>query len=222
METVVVTGATGGIGGAVVGAFAQRGDLVVAGTRDRTNTHSDTDDRDGSGRVEWVGVDVRDEYDVERLMETAARTGDGIDVVIPCAAVNHTPEGHRLAETSYAAFDDTFRTNARGVFATIREAVPHLNEGARVLVPGCEGASAPENNTGAYGVSKAASTAIAMSFASELGAAVAVVDPGVVASELTGPDGREPAAVAELFVETAEAEPESIDGQRIDHRTTRP
>lgn len=220
MKTVVVTGATGGIGRAVCAAFAREGASVVASARDSRQVESAKASFSGADiDIDWVVADVRDEYDIERLMESAARNG-GVDVVIPCAAVNHdSGSDPRIADTSYAAFDDTFRTNARGIFTTIREAIPHLNDGARVLIPTCDYNDTPRD---VYDISKTTATAIAKGFADEISAAVAVVDPGVIATELTGDQGRDPSDAAALFVEAADRSPDSIDGTRIDHRSTRP
>ncbi|MFB6103641.1 MAG: SDR family NAD(P)-dependent oxidoreductase [Halobacteriaceae archaeon] len=223
MDTVVVTGATGGIGRAVTTAFLDAGDRVLASDRDRETLEemvATLGDRPGS--ISGVVADVRDEYDLERLAETAARRGDGIDVLVPCAAVHHgTPGETTLVAESYAAFDDTLRTNVRGVFATIREATPHLAEGSRVLVPTCPVTDSPGSGEGAYAVSKAAAETVAAVFAAELEAAVAVVDPGVVATALTGEDGRDPADAADLFLEAANRPADAVNGERIDHRSRR-
>jgi len=223
MDTVVVTGATGGIGHAVTAAFLDSGDRVVASGRDREALDTlVAAQEDGDAPISGVVADVRDEYDVERLVETAARRGDGIDVLIPCAAVNHGTAGETpLATASYAAFDDTLRTNVRGVFATVREAVPHLNDGARVLIPTCPVTDSSGAGEGAYGVSKAAAETVAAVFAAELDAGVGVVDPGVVATELTGGEGRDPAEAAALFVDAARRSTTALNGERIDHRSRR-
>ena len=208
--TVVVTGAGGAIGGALVEAFADEGATVTAGV------HGDDDrfvDHDG---VETVRVDARDEFDVEYLMEEAAGTG-AIDLVIPCAAVFHgDPGAQRLAEEGYAAFDDEYRTNARGVYLAVKEALPHFADDARVLVPSGSIAEDTKPGYGGYAVSKAAAEAVARQFAAEIDQTVGVVDPGVVASELTGGQGRDAEDVVGLFRWAAtEAPAAEFDGGRL-------
>lgn len=223
--TVVVTGGTRGIGNAVARAFAERGDHVVVCSRDSeavSETIAELSELDGS--ASGLRADVRDEFDVERLMEHAAKEGEtvGIDVLVANAGVAHGAPGETPIESeSYASFDDAIRTNVRGIFATIREAVPHLSSDARVLVPSGAVAHEAKPGTGAYGVSKAGGEAVARAFAADVEAAVGVVDPGVVATDLTGAGhAREPEAVAPMFVWAAvEADPAKLDGGRIDLRT---
>ncbi|QKY17255.1 SDR family oxidoreductase [Halorubrum sp. CBA1229] len=163
-------------------------------------------------------VDVRDEFDLERFFQRAAREGGPIDVVFANAAVFHGAPGERPTdELSYADYDDTMRTNARGVFATIAEAVPHLADDARVIVPSGSVAHESKAGMGAYAVSKAAAEAVARGFAADLEAAVGVVDPGLVATDLTGKErARDPESVAPLFVWAAtEAPAEDLNGERL-------
>jgi 3-oxoacyl-[acyl-carrier protein] reductase len=223
-STVVVTGGAGGIGTALVRAFADAGATVVAAVRtgsDDRPMSSDDGASDGlfSDRpsVETATADVRDEFDAERLMERAARAGGEIDLVLPCAAVFHGEPGESpLPEESYTAFDNQFRTNARGVFTTVKEALPHLAADARVLVPSGAVATEPSAGYGGYAVSKAAAEAVARGFAADIEQAVGVVDPGVVATELTGGQGRDPEDVAGMFHWAAtEADPEELNGGRL-------
>lgn len=224
--TAVVTGASRGIGEAVVRRFAAEGAHVVACSRDQevieavaADVEADGGGDDAAGgTVTTVRADVRDEFDVERLMETAARESDGgIDVVVACAGVYHGSPGETpLSGESYSAFDDTLRTNARGVFVTVKEALPHLADDARILVPSGSVAREPKPGYGSYAVSKAAAEALVRGFAADLDRPVGVVDPGVVATDLTGGQGRDPEDAAGLFHWAAvEAPAEAIDGEVV-------
>jgi len=244
--TVAITGATSGIGRAVAEAFVDEGAFVAVSGRDGaavdrtvaalngegddagdTEASEDGDGSDGDEADETAAergtawgdrVDVRDEFDLERFFERVAREAGPVDVVFANAGVFHGAPGESPAdELSYADYDDTMRTNARGVFATITEAVPHLADDARVIVPSGAVAAESKPGMGAYAVSKAAAEAVARGFAADLDATVGVVDPGLVATDLTGKErARDPESVAPLFVWAAtEAPAEDLNGDRL-------
>ena len=241
--TVAITGATSGIGRAVAEAFVDDGAFVAVSGRDGGAVDRTVDALNGNGGVDpedagstdggetgadsgtaaagtaWgERVDVRDEFDLERFFERVAREAGPIDVVFANAAVFHGAPGENpTTETSYTDYDDTMRTNARGVFATLAEAVPHLADDARLIVPSGSVAHESKAGMGAYAVSKAAAEAVARGFAADLDATVGVVDPGLVATDLTGMErARDPESVAPLFVWAAtEASAEALDGGRI-------
>ena len=221
MDTAIVTGASRGIGEAVARLFAEEGAHVVVCAREKDAVEAVAEDVEGDGGAATaVRADVRDEFDVERLMETAARAGgaSGVDCVVAAAGTSQGVPGETpLAEESYAAFDDTLRVNARGVFATVREALPHLTDGARALVPSGRVAREASAGFGAYAVSKAAAEALVRQFAAELEFPVGVVDPGRVATDLTdGAGERTPADVAPLFWWAATAaDPGTVDGRVV-------
>lgn len=224
-KTAVVTGASRGLGAAVARAFADAGaHVVICARNDSDDLDAVADEiRGAGGSVIAHRADVRDEYDVERLMETAAKEGGDVDIVAPFAAVFHGGYGETsLAESSYAAFDDTLRTNTRGVFAAVREAVPHLATDARVLIPTCCDAREARVGLGAYAVSKAAAEAVARQFATELDRAVGVVDPGPVGTERIDVESRPHDEAAELFLWAAtDAPTERLDGDVLDAETWR-
>jgi hypothetical protein len=218
-KTVVVTGASRGIGRAVAHEFAAAGAHVVCCAREQADIDEVADEIVAEGgRAGGFRADVRDEFDVERLMEQAARIHGPIDVLVANAAVNHGDPGEMpLGGEPYARFDDTLRTNVRGVFTTVKEAVPHLAADARVLVPSGSVAREAKPGMGAYAVSKAGAEALVRGFAADLDATVSTVDPGLVATDLTGGQGRDPGEVAPMFRwAAAEADPADLNGEVVD------
>lgn len=213
MDTVVVTGADGALGRAIATAFAERDATVVLGVRNPETGESFASELDAD--VQVVRADPRDEFDIERLMEQASRAGDasGIDVVVPSEQVYHGPIGETpLTDTPYSAFDDTMRTNARGVFAAIAEAIPHLTSDARVLVPTGDVAQGGAPGYGAFAVSAAATEAVVRGFSAELDdAAVVALDVGTVG----GAGDFDVDAARTLFTWAADQSPETIDGERL-------
>jgi NAD(P)-dependent dehydrogenase (short-subunit alcohol dehydrogenase family) len=217
--TAVVTGASRGVGEAVAHAFAEQGATVVVCARDEQPIEAVANEiRDEGGEAVAMRADVRDEYDVERLMETASRTGErGVDHVVANAGVYHGSPGETpIQADSYAAFDDHVRTNGRGVFSTIRESLPHLTTEARVLVPTGSIAREPRGGMGSYAVSKATAEAIARQFAVDVEATVGCLDLGRVETGLSGEGGRDPEDLGPMFTWAAtEADPETIDGEVV-------
>ncbi len=179
---VLVTGASRGIGRAIVEAFERQGDRVVA--------HST---KDG---------DLRDPEAAQAVVAQAIQTLDGgLDVVVNNAAVWI---GHPIATTSYAdwqaAWRETFEVNLFGAANVSYCAARHMMEreaGGRIINVGSRGAYRGEPDHPAYGASKAALHSLGQSLAVALaphGIAVASVAPGFVHTErqdelLTGPDG---------------------------------
>jgi NAD(P)-dependent dehydrogenase (short-subunit alcohol dehydrogenase family) len=214
-KTAVVTGGSRGLGKAVARVFADAGARVFICAREADELDAAVADIDGD--VTGVRADVRDEFDVERLMETAAKGADGIDVLVANAGTIHgSPGGMPIDDESYTAFDDTLRTNVRGVFSTVKEALPHMTAEGRVLVPSGSVAHDAKAGMGGYAVSKAAAEAVARGFAVDVEQTVGVVDPGLAATELTGGQGRDPADLAPMYLWAAtELDVEELDGERV-------
>ena len=224
-QTVLITGGTRGIGRAVAETFADNGAQVVLCGRDLAGvnrTVSRLNESTGSERVSGLRADVRDTGDLAALVDHAVDRGGEIDVLVANAAVNHgTPGEMPLQEESGSVFHDTMETNVRGVFETIKAAVPYLAPAGRVLIPSGSVAREAKPGMGSYAVSKAGAEALARGFAADLDQSVCVVDPGLVATELTGIDkARDPDDIAPMYLWVAsEAESSEIDGEIIDLKT---
>ncbi len=223
--TAVVTGGSRGVGAAICRLFAEKGAQVITCARDAGALESLVADADGiAGSITAETADVREAPAVEALMETAVEVGGTIDVVVANAGIYRGETGKtRLVEESYEVFDDHMATNARGVYATVREAVPHLRRDGRVLVPSGGVARDPDPGFGSYAVSKAAAEALVRGFAVELDQAVGVVDPGQVTSDLTDEaPGRDPEDVAPMFQwATMELPAEDLNGEVVGLREWR-
>ncbi len=221
-STALITGASRGIGAAVARQFADSYEhIAICARKKDTLTDIEADLESKPATILSMRADVRDEFDMEWFIEAAARAGGPLDTIVPCAGIYHGSPGETpLADESYAAFDDTLRTNTRGVFTTIKEAIPHLAESARILVPSGQIARDTEAGYGAYAVSKAAADAIARGFAAEIPATVTILDPGQVATSLTANTGRPPAEIAEFFDWAAHtAEETTLNGAVVDTAT---
>jgi len=224
-QTVLITGGTRGIGRAVAETFADNGAQVVLCGRDLAGvnrTVSRLNESTGSERVSGLRADVRDTGDLAALVDHAVDRGGEIDVLVANAAVNHgTPGEMPLQEESGSVFHDTMETNVRGVFETIKAAVPYLAPAGRVLIPSGSVAREAKPGMGSYAVSKAGAEALARGFAADLDQSVCVVDPGLVATELTGIEkARDPDDIAPMYLWVAgEADPDEINGEIVDLKT---
>lgn len=223
--TVLVTGTSRGIGRALLTAFATEGATVVGCARDEGALEEAVAEANeaGEGHVEGVAADVQSERAVVDLVDAAIRAGDrdAIDVVVANAGVNHgTPGKMPIESEPYDRFDDTVATNLRGVFAVAKEAHGVMPDAGRLLVPSGSIATEAREGMGVYAVSKAAVEGLVRQFSVDATQTAAVVDPGMVESDLSGPGGRDPEDVAPMFVWAAsEADAEEIDGGRVDLRT---
>jgi 3-oxoacyl-[acyl-carrier protein] reductase len=125
----VVTGAAGGIGGAVCLRLRRDGYDIVAVDCDETALRETTaalNAETAAGSVTAVALDVALEPDMQRLTDTL-RAGSGrVDVLIAAAGILR-PRGcppRPVAELSLAEWDAVISTNLTGVFLSDRAVLP--------------------------------------------------------------------------------------------------
>ena len=121
-KVAVITGATGDIGLATARKFADEGATVVLADLDR-DLLADAAARLGE-RVDHAVVDVTQADQVERLVETVMARQGGLDVLVANAGI----AGAVAEITDYPAeqFDQVMAVNVRGVWLSIKYAVPAL------------------------------------------------------------------------------------------------
>lgn len=222
--TVVVTGASRGIGRELLAAFANEGAAVVGCARDETALDDAVAaaNADTPGHAVGLRADVQSERDIAEVVDAATEAGDGsdIDVVVANAGVNHGTPGEMPVQTEpYDRFDETLATNLRGVFAIAKEAHGAMPESGRILVPSGSIAVDPKPGMGAYAVSKAAAEGLVRQLSVDVTQTATIVDPGMIDTDLSGSGGRDPEDVAPMFVWAAtDADSEELDGDRVDLR----
>lgn len=133
-KVVVITGGTSGIGLATAGLCLDEGARVVTfgrAAQDRVAQDRVAQDGPGGDRVLAVQGDVTNIADLDRMFGETKRRWGGIDVLfINAGVVKLAP----VADTSDALFDEVVGTNMKGAFSTLRQAIPHLCDGASVIV----------------------------------------------------------------------------------------
>ena len=178
----VVTGAARGIGEATARRFCEQGARVVLTDRDGDAVEA------AAARLRKAGhdahgqlLDVTNEADVERVLDTAADLLGGLDIAVANAGILAVGP---LAELSLAEFEDTLRVNVVGVFLTLKHALPHLRAagGGTLLCTTSQAGVHGYQDLTAYCASKFAVVGIVQSLAQELagdGIRVCAVAPGV-------------------------------------------
>ncbi len=158
-RSVLITGGTGGLGGAVTAAFVAAGWRVVLPTVDGT-THVD-------GAQVYPGVDLTDEAAVRTLVDSAAATGPPLRAVVNL--VGGYAGGVRVHDLPLEDFERQFTLNVRPTFLVTRAALPHLVAagGGSVVCVSSRAAVQPFPGAAGYIASKAAVTAFAQAVAVE-------------------------------------------------------
>lgn len=184
--TVLITGASAGIGAALARAYARRGARLALLARRTELLESLAGELRAQGAEVTVHAgDVTQDGDVARVVEALAARGVGIDVVYANAGFGVAGAIQKLALADYQR---QFDTNVFGVLRTIKETLPALraSRGHLVLVGSVAGHAA-SGAMSAYSMSKFAVRALAETLHVDLvpeGIGVTLVSPGFVDSDI--------------------------------------
>ena len=181
-DTVVVTGASSGIGACLAQAWGKRGARVVLCARDKSALCRVAEDVErAGGRAVCAPGDVTRELDRRRLIDLARSESGRIDVL-----VNNAGRGYYggLATVDVAELEALFALNVIAPLRLAQLALDPLTRagGTLVMVSSVAGVAALPR-MGAYAASKFALEAIASVLRAELvgtGVRVLVVRPGPV------------------------------------------
>lgn len=220
-RSVLVAGASGGLGSAIASILAERGDELTLVARDRARL----DALPVSGKR--IALDLRDPSACEQAVAEAAGSGSGIDVVIN--AVGVVAFGP-VDELSVDTMEELFLTNTFVPIMLARAALPHMNAGGTIV--NLSGVIAEQNLPGmaAYGASKAAVRAFDQALAREakrrdvrvLDARPPHTETGLADRPIAGvapkmPGGLDPAAVARTICDAIDAGTGDLPAEAFGH-----
>lgn len=181
-KTAVITGGNSGIGLATAIRLKREGARVVIVGRDAKTLDAAAEEH---GLIA-IQADVGRIAEIDRMYATVAERVGRIDVLFANAGIYKAAP---LADTTEAFFDETVDVNLKGVFFTVQRALPHLNDGAAIVLNSSTVTAKGWAGIAVYSATKAAVRSLARTFSTELlarGIRVNVVSPGVTYTPIFG------------------------------------
>jgi 3-oxoacyl-[acyl-carrier protein] reductase len=185
-KVAIVTGASRGIGAAIVERLAMDGFMVVinyaGGTAPAEALAAKIET--AGGRAITAQADVSDSAAVARMFDAAEAAFGGIDVLVNNAGIMQLSP---IAETTDELFDRQSAINLRGVFNGLRQAAKRLRTGGRIISFSSSVVGLYQPTYGVYAATKAGIEAMTHVLSKELrgrNITVNAVAPGPTATAL--------------------------------------
>ena len=200
MPTILVTGCNRGIGYQLCKQLQQRGDEVIGICR------TESDDIRELGIRLVSGIDVGSDASIPLLRE--ALGDQKIDVLVNNAGILRSD---KLGELDYEEMTEQFQVNTLGPLRVTEALLENLGEGSKVAIVTSRLGSIADNTSGGYYGYRASKTAvnqIGKNLTLDLqsrGISVALLHPGLVATEMTGGRGITPTDSARGLIERIDA-----------------
>jgi NAD(P)-dependent dehydrogenase (short-subunit alcohol dehydrogenase family) len=217
-KTIIVTGATSGIGRATAEAFGRaRGAVVLVGRSQTALQEVAGRVRENGGRPAVCAADVTASDAPDQIVRAALDLGGAIDVLVNAAGIIASGT---LDATTDAVWDSMIAVNVTAPFRLMRAAAPHLTarKGTIVNVSSVNGLRSFAGVL-AYCVSKSAVDQLTRCAALEmapLGVRVNAVNPGVTVTNLHRRSGMDEAKYAAFLERSKETHPLGRPGQPDD------
>lgn len=183
-ETVLITGASRGLGRALAQGFGQQGWQLIVTARGEAALREAAAELSAVTQVTAVPGDIQDAAH-RRDLAGAARAAGGLDVVINNAGMLGPSPQPALIDYPLTVLDRVFRVNVVAQLGVLQAVRPFLKPDARIINVTSDAAVAPYPGWGGYGASKAALEQLSAILAAELPQhRVYWVDPGDIRTQM--------------------------------------
>jgi NAD(P)-dependent dehydrogenase (short-subunit alcohol dehydrogenase family) len=204
-KVAIITGANSGIGFATAKIFLENGAKVVLAGR-RTEALAEATNQLTGDFTTFVG-DVSKDEDNIRLIKTATDAYGKIDILYLNAGVAPVAP---TTDITAAHYTEVFDVNVKAPILTIKEALPHMNDGGSILFTTSIVSQKGFDGFGVYSASKGALRSFARVLTSEVktrGIRVNSIAPGPIETPIYGKMGLPGEVVEELGKGFAQAVP---------------
>jgi 3-oxoacyl-[acyl-carrier protein] reductase len=190
-KTAIVTGGSRGIGAAIATRLAADGAHVVLTYNSSEGPAQEVVSaiKANGGSAVAVKADASDPASVKAYIDKAVEAG-GIDILVHNAGIARMAP---ISEAGLDLFRDVYKTNVDGVYAGTHAAIPHLNDGASIIIiSSINSHTFPMAGFAIYGSSKAAVTGLVKGWSRDLGhrnIRVNAIQPGPIDTDMNPADG---------------------------------
>ena len=218
-KVALITGAGRGIGKAVALAYAREGAKVAICARTGSEVEQTAQEiRALKAECKGWTCDVSVEESVKEFVAGAVKEFGHIDILVNNAGVMTRPAS--ITELDIKKWDYTIAVNLRGLFLVTQAVLPLMikqKSGSIINVSSMIGRGAYANFI-AYATSKWGLEGFTQTLAAEVRSSnirANTVEPGVVATKLTGYSGSKPESVTDVFVYLASDEAKGVTGKML-------
>ncbi len=191
-KAAFVTGASRGIGAAIAAEFAASGaDVVISYFSSPADAERVVETIRSHGvQGEAVRADAGDGEAVRGAVKAAHERLGRLDILVNNAGIFERVAMHQSTDEQ---FDRVMAVNLRGAYIAIKEAVPVMGKGGRIInLSSTFGARVPAPGLGLYATSKFAMAGMTRALARDLaplGITVNAIQPGPIATEMNKDTG---------------------------------